>query len=141
LALYITLYSPIQMATDLPENYQARPDAFQFIKDVAVDWDDTKVLLAEPGDYLAIARKAKGTNNWFVGGISDETARTLNFDFSFLDKDKKYEITIYKDAADASWDLNPEAYAIEKKTVNSKTKMPIALARGGGVAMSIVLVK
>jgi hypothetical protein len=141
LALYITLYSPIQMATDLPENYQARPDAFQFIKDVAVDWDDTKVLLAEPGDYLAIARKAKGTNNWFVGGISDETARILNFDFSFLDKDKKYEITIYKDAADASWDLNPEAYAIEKKTVNSKTKMPIALARGGGVAMSIVLVK
>jgi len=125
----------------LPENYQARPDAFQFIKDVAVDWDDTKVLLAEPGDYLAIARKAKGTGNWFVGGITDETARTLNLDFSFLDKDKKYEITIYKDGPDASWDLNPEAYQIEKKTITSKTKLPVNLARGGGVAVSIFPVK
>ena len=129
------------MATDLPENYKARPDAFQFIKDVAVDWDDTKVLLAEPGDYLAIARKAKGTSNWFLGAITDENARTLNLDFGFLDKGKKYEITIYKDAPDASWDLNPEAYIIEKKTITTSTKLPVALARGGGVAISIFPVK
>jgi hypothetical protein len=125
------------MVTDLPENYEAKPDAFQFIKDVAADWDDTNVLLAEPGDYLAIARKAKGTNNWFLGAISDENARTLNLDFSFLDKGKKYSLTIYRDAPDASWDGNPEAYVIEKKTITSKTKMPVNLARGGGVAMSI----
>ena len=138
LALYVTLYSPVQMATDLPENYLARQDAFQFIKDVAVDWDDTKVLLAEPGDYIAIARKAKGKNNWFLGAVSDENSRTLTLDFSFLDKDKKYEVTIYKDAPDASWDLNPEAYQIEKKEITFKTKIPVLLARGGGVAMSIM---
>jgi hypothetical protein len=137
LALYITLYSPVQMATDLMENYLEKPDAFQFIKDVAVDWDDSKVLLAEPGDYLAIARKAKGTNNWFVGGISDENARMMEVDFSFLDKGKKYEITIYKDAPNASWDQNPEAYVIEKKVIDNKTKLKINVARGGGFAMSI----
>jgi hypothetical protein len=137
LALYITLYSPVQMVTDLIENYQEKPDAFQFIKDVAVDWDDSKVLLAEPGDYLAIARKAKGTNNWFVGGISDENARTMEIDFSFLDKGKKYELTIYKDAPNASWDQNPEAYVIEKIKVNSKSKVKVNLAKGGGFAMSV----
>ncbi len=141
LALYITLYSPVQMVTDLMENYQEKPDAFQFIKDVAVDWDDSKVLLAEPGEYLAIARKAKGTNNWFVGGITDENARTMEIDFSFLDKGKTYEITIYKDAPTASWDQNPEAYVIEKKKVNAKTKLKVNLARGGGFAMSIFLKK
>jgi hypothetical protein len=137
LALYITLYSPVQMVTDLPENYDAKPDAFQFIKDVGVDWDETKVLLAEPGEFLAIARKEKGTEKWFLGAISDENARTLTLDFSFLDKTKKYDITIYKDAPDASWDLNPEAYVIEKKTITSKTKLPVNLAKGGGVAISI----
>lgn len=137
LALYVTLYSPVQMVTDLPENYTAKPDAFQFIKDVAVDWDDTKVLLAEPGDYLVTARKAKGTNNWFVGGISDENERELTVDFSFLDKGKKYELIVYKDAVDASWDNNPEAYQIEKLSVNQKTKLKVKIARGGGFAMSL----
>jgi len=141
MALYITLYSPVQMVTDLPENYLAKPDAFQFIKDVAVDWDDTKVLLAEPGEYLAIARKAKGTENWFLGGISDENARTLTLDFSFLDKDKKYQAAIYKDGVDASWDVNPESYLIEKKVITSKTKLPVAIARGGGVAISLIPIK
>jgi glucan 1,4-alpha-glucosidase len=136
LALYVTLYSPVQMATDLPENYLAKPDAFQFIKDVAVDWDDTKVLLAEPGDYLAIARKAKGTNNWFIGGITDQDSREMIVDFSFLEKGKKYEITIYKDAPTASWDENPEAYVIEKLTVNNKTKLKVNVAKGGGFAIS-----
>ncbi len=137
LALYVTLYSPVQMVTDLPENYLAKPDAFQFIKDVAVDWDDTKILLAEPGDFIATARKAKGTRNWFVGGITDEQARTMEIDFSFLDKGQKYTLTIYKDATDASWDNNPEAYAIETIVVTSKTKLKVNLARGGGFAMSI----
>jgi hypothetical protein len=137
LALYVTLYSPVQMVTDLPENYEARPDAFQFIKDVAVDWDDTRVLLAEPGDYLAIARKAKNTGNWFLGAISDEEARNITLDFSFLDKDRKYEMTIYRDASGASWDLNPEEYVIEKKIVTAKTRLPVALARGGGAAISL----
>ncbi len=136
LALYVTLYSPVQMVTDLPENYLAKQDAFQFIKDVATDWDDTKILLAEPGDYIATARKAKGTSNWFIGGITDENAREMTIDFSFLEKGKKYEITIYKDAPNASWDGNPEAYVIEKQTVTSKTKLKIKLASGGGFAIS-----
>ena len=138
LALYLTLYSPVQMATDLPENYEAKPDAFQFIKDVAVDWDDTKVIHAEPGEFLTIARKAKGTNNWFLGSITDENARDLNMDFGFLDKGKKYTATIYKDAADASWDKNPEAYVIEKITITNKSKLTLKLASGGGTAISII---
>lgn len=138
LALYLTLYSPIQMATDLPENYEAKLDAFQFIKDVAVDWDDTKVLHAEPGEYLTIARKAKGTNNWFLGSITDENARQLALDFSFLDKGKKFTATIYRDADDASWDKNPEAYKIEKITVTAKSKLNLKLAPGGGTAISII---
>lgn len=138
LALYVTLYSPVQMVTDLPENYEAKPDAFQFIKDVAVDWDDTKVILAEPGDYITIARKAKGTNNWFVGSISDENAREVYIDFSFLDKNKKYEATLYRDADNASWDKNPEAYKIEKLTITQKSKLKVKMAPGGGFAMSII---
>jgi hypothetical protein len=141
LALYVTLYSPIQMATDLPENYEARPDAFQFIKDVAVDWDDTKILHAEPGDYITIARKAKGTNNWFVGSITDENARELVMDCSFLDAGKKYAATIYKDADQASWDNNPEAYKIEKITLTNKSKVKLKLARGGGTAISLFEIK
>jgi len=141
LALYVTLYSPIQMATDLPENYEARPDAFQFIKDVAVDWDDTKILHAEPGDYITIARKAKGTNNWFVGSITDENARELVMDCSFLDAGKKYAATIYKDADQASWDNNPEAYKIEKMTLTNKSKVKLKLARGGGTAISLFEIK
>ena len=99
LALYVTMYSPLQMAADLPENYQAHMDAFQFIKDVAVDWDDTKIIEAEPGDYITIARKAKGTSNWFVGAITDENSRNAAIPLTFLDKGKKYNVTIYEDAA------------------------------------------
>lgn len=137
LALYVTLYSPFQMAADLPENYEAHMDAFQFIKDVPVDWDDTKILAAEPGDYIAIARKGKGTNNWFIGAITDENARQINTDLSFLDKGKKYIATIYADAANADWKTNPEAYTIKKMQVTSSTHLLLKLAPGGGTAISV----
>jgi glucan 1,4-alpha-glucosidase len=138
LALYVTLYSPLQMVADLPENYEAHKDAFQFIKDVPVDWDDTKILAAEPGDYVAIARKGKGTDNWFLGAITDENARQFVEDLSFLDKDKKYLATIYADAADADWKTNPEAYTIKKMLVNNKMHLLLKLAPGGGTAISII---
>ncbi len=138
LALYVTMYSPLQMAADLPENYQQRPDAFQFIKDVAVDWDDTKILDAEPGDYIYIARKEKGKNNWFVGGITDENSRGYTVNFDFVDKEIKYVATLYRDADDASWDKNPEAYVIEKFIVDAQTKMKLKLAPGGGFAISVM---
>lgn len=102
------------MAADLPENYEAHMDAFQFIKDVAVDWDETKVLDAEPGDYVIISRKGKGSNNWFLGAISDENARNFSQELSFLDADKIYQAIIYRDADNADWKTNPEAYVIEK---------------------------
>lgn len=138
LALYITLYSPLQMAADLPENYEKHIDAFQFIRDVAVDWDDTKILAAEPGDYITIARKAKGKNEWFIGAITDENSRDQTLTLDFLEPGKTYEATLYRDAANADWDTNPEAYTIEKKQVNSKTKLPIHLAKGGGCAIRFV---
>lgn len=138
LALYVVMYSPLQMAADLPENYARHMDAFQFIKDVALDWDDTKILAAEPGDYIHIARKAKGTDNWFVGGITDENARTYIVDFSFLDKGKKYIATIYEDSKDADYINNPQSYHIYKKEVDSHSKIKIRLARSGGYAISVV---
>lgn len=138
LALYLTMYSPLQMAADLPENYEKHLDAFQFIKDVAVDWDDSKYLEAEPGDYLTVARKAKGTNNWFIGSITDENARTTIIPLNFLDKDKTYTATIYADAKDAHWEKNPMAYEITKKKVTSKDKLELKLASGGGCAISII---
>ena len=138
LALYVTMFSPLQMAADLPENYEARMDAFQFIKDVAVDWDDTKILDAEPGDYVIIARKAKGSSNWFLGAISDEQARQFTESLSFLDADKKYVATIYRDADNADWKENPEAYVIEKFLVDSKTALQLKLAPGGGTAISFM---
>jgi len=138
LALYVTLYSPLQMAADLPENYEAHMDAFQFIKDVPVDWDDTKILAAEPGDYIVIARKGKGTGNWFLGAITDENARQFVEDLSFLDKGKKYVATIYADAPGADWKTNPEAYTIKKMTVTSTTHLSLKLAPGGGTAISII---
>jgi hypothetical protein len=137
LALYITLYSPLQMAADLPENYEAHPDAFRFIRDVAVDWDDTKVLEAEPGDYLTIARKAKSTDDWFIGSITDENSRDTAVNLDFLDKGRKYEAVLYLDAANADWKTNPEAYQIKKTTVTSQTKLKLRLAAGGGAAISI----
>jgi len=136
LALYLTMYSPLQMAADLPESYEKHLDAFQFIKDVAVDWDDSKYLLAEPGDYLAVARKAKGKDDWFLGAITDENARTLNIPLSFLDAKTDYIATIYADAPDADWDKNPMAYVILKKMVGSKASLKLSLAPGGGTAVS-----
>ena len=138
LALYITMYSPLQMAADLPENYEAHMDAFQFIKDVAVDWDDTKVLLAEPGDYLVMARKAKHSSNWFLGAITDEEARNFSTPLSFLDAGQSYVATIYHDAPDADWNNNPMAYVIDKFIVDNKTKLNLKLAPGGGTAISFM---
>lgn len=137
LALYVVMYMPLQMAADLPENYAKHMDAFQFIKDVAADWDETKILAAEPGDYIHTARKAKGTDNWFVGGITDENARDFTVDFSFLDKNRKYEATIYEDGKDADYINNPQSYHIYKKTVDNKTKLPVHLVRSGGYAISL----
>jgi len=141
LALYVTLYSPIEMAADLPENYEAKPDAFQFIKDVPVDWDDTKILEAEPGDYVTIARKEKGKDNWFVGAITDENARNTTIALDFLTKGKKYKAIIYADAVGADWKTNPEAYVIKTITVDNTSKLQLALAPGGGTAISIVQIK
>ena len=138
MALYVTLYSPLQMAADFPEHYEAHMDAFQFIKDVAVDWDDSKYLEAEPGDYITVARKAKGTNNWFVGGITDENARTSAFTLDFLEPGKKYVATLYADAEDADFEKNPTAYRIRKGLVTSKNRMSVKLARSGGFALSLM---
>lgn len=138
LALYVTMYSPLQMAADLPENYNRFLDAFQFIKDVAIDWDETRILEAEPGDYITIARKAKGTNNWFVGCTSDENGHASKFKLDFLEPGKKYEATIYADAKDAHYETNPQAYTIKKMTVTHKTELKLNAAPGGGYAISIV---
>ncbi|HMO63444.1 MAG TPA: glycoside hydrolase family 97 protein [Ferruginibacter sp.] len=138
LALYITMYSPLQMAADLPENYEARPDAFQFIKDVPVDWDDTKVIAAEPGDYIVMARKEKGGANWYIGAVTDENSFETDVPLSFLEDGIKYEAIIYGDAPDANWDTNPEAYTIKKMTVDSGSSLKLKLAKGGGAAVSIM---
>lgn len=137
LALYVTMYSPLQMAADLYQNYEKYPDAFQFIKDVAVDWDNTYILEAEPGDYITIARKAKGKNEWYVGGITDENSREAVIDLSFLPAGKKYQATIYADGKTADWRTNPKEYVISTKKVTSKTKLKQRLAPSGGVAISI----
>ena len=137
LALYVTMYSPLQMAADLYENYEKWPDAFQFIKDVAVDWDNSYVIEAEPGDYITIARKARGKNEWFIGGITDENSRTAVIPLDFLPEGQKFEATIYADAEGADWRSNPKAYVISKKKVTSKTVLKQWLAASGGVAISI----
>ena len=138
LALYVTMYSPLQMAADRIESYENYMDAFQFIKDVAIDWDETKYLEAEPGDYLTIARKAKGSNNWFVGGITDENARTAHLSLNFLQPGKEYVATLYADAKDADYQTNPTAYQIKKGVVTSDSQLNIDLARSGGFALSIM---
>ncbi len=138
LALYVTMYSPLQMAADLPENYEKYPDAFQFIKDVALDWDETKILQAEPGDLLTIARKTKGKNTWFLGAITDENARTSEIALDFLPKGQKFKATIYEDAKEAHWKTNPIAYKISSLVVTSKSKIKLTLAAGGGTAISFV---
>ena len=138
LALYVTLYSPLQMAADLVENYEKHMDAFQFIKDVAVDWDDSEYIEAEPGDYITVARKAKGTDNWFVGGITDENARTAGFTLDFLTLGKQYVAILYADGKDADYKENPTSYQIKKGIVTNKTKISVWEARSGGFALSLI---
>ncbi|WP_245925479.1 glycoside hydrolase family 97 protein [Arcticibacter pallidicorallinus] len=137
LALYLTMYSPLQMAADLPENYMKFPDAFQFIKDVAVDWDDSKYLEAEPGAYITVARKAKKTGKWFVGSVGGNEPRTSKIGFGFLEPGKKYIATLYTDAKDAHYKTNPQAYTIRKVVVDSKSKLSQFVAAGGGYAISL----
>jgi len=137
LALYVTLYSPLQMAADVPEHYEQYMDAFRFIKEVAVDWDESRYLLAEPGDLIVIARRAKGSAEWFVGGVTDENRRTAEFSFDFLDPEKSYVATLYADAPDADYQTNPEAYTIRTGKVTAKSKLKVEMAAGGGFALSI----
>ena len=141
LALYVTMYSPLQMAADIPENYERFMDAFQFIKDVAIDWDESKYLEAEPGEYITIARKAKGTDDWYVGCTAGYNGHQSDLKLDFLTPGKKYEATIYADAKGTAWDKNPQAYTITKKKVTSKSKLKLTAGVGGGYAISIKEVK
>lgn len=141
LALYVTMYSPLQMAADIPENYERFMDAFQFIKDVAVDWDDSRYLEAEPGQYVTVARKAKGTGNWFVGCTAGENGHASVLKLDFLDKGKKYIATVYADAKDAHYRDNPQAYTISKGIVTAKSVLKLKVAPGGGYAISIMEMK
>ena len=141
LALYVTMYSPLQMAADFPENYEKFSDAFQFIKDVAVDWDDSKYLEAEPGQYITVARKAKGTDKWFVGNVAGFQPFTSKISFNFLDPGKQYIATIYSDAKDADYLKNPQVYNIRKVVVTSKSKLEQLSVPGGGYAITIIPVK
>jgi glucan 1,4-alpha-glucosidase len=139
LALYVTMSSPVQMAADLIENYEQHLDAFQFIEDVAVDWDDTKILEAEPGDYITEARKAKGKDEWYLGAITDENTRTAVAPLNFLEAGKNYVATLYLDGDKAHWNDNPMEYQIQKFIVNSKSILKLKLAAGGGAAVSLKL--
>ena len=141
LALYVTMYSPLQMAADIPENYERFPDAFQFIKDVAIDWDESKYLEAEPGEYITIARRAKGTDDWYIGCTAGYNGHTSNLSLDFLKPGKKYEATIYADAKDAHWETNPQAYTITHKKVTNKSRLKLKAAVGGGYAISIKEIK
>jgi hypothetical protein len=140
LALYVVIYSPIQMACDLPQNYEGNP-ALQFIRDVGVDWEQSKVLNGEIGDFVTIARQERNTGNWFLGSITDEEKRNITIDFDFLDPAKEYEATIYKDAADAHWENNPTAYEIETTTITKEMEKSFLLAEGGGLAISLKIKK
>jgi hypothetical protein len=137
LALYVSLYSPLQMAADLPEHYEMYMDAFQFIKDVAVDWDESRYLAAEPGQYILAARKEKGAENWYVGAVTNEEQRTLEVNFDFLDKNTRYVATLYADGKDADYATNPDSYKITTGIVTSKSSIKVKMARGGGFAISI----
>lgn len=137
LALYLTMYSPLQMAADFPEHYMKYADAFQFIKDVAVDWRKSKYLFAEPGDYLIVARQAKDSGQWFVGGVTDELSRSFDVPMSFLDAGENYEVTLYADSEDADYKTNPQSYVISKVSVTSESVVPVTMASGGGFAMAI----
>ncbi|MFB6454681.1 glycoside hydrolase family 97 protein [Chitinophaga sp. Hz27] len=136
LALYVTMYSPVQMAADYPENYEAHMDAFQFIRDVPLTWDESKVIEAEPGDYITIARRS--ASSWFIGAITDENAHNVDVSLDFLERGRKYSVTIYGDGKDADWKSNPESYKIEHITADIKTVLHLRLAKGGGAAVSLV---
>jgi alpha-glucosidase len=138
LALYVVLYSPIQMAADLPEHYEQYMKAFQFIKDVPTDWADTQVLNGEVGDYVTIARKDRHSDNWYLGSVGDEQARTLAVKLDFLDAGRRYRAQIYRDGAGADWKTQPHAIAIETRTVTRGDTMPLELASGGGQAIRFV---
>ena len=137
LALYLTMYSPLQMAADLPENYEKYDDAFQFIRDVATDWDDSRYLEAEPASYMTVARKAKGTDRWFIGGKCNEDGHQSDLRLDFLDKGKKYVCTVYADAKDADYEKNPKAYTITRRTVKQGDRLRLKMAPGGGFAVSL----
>lgn len=139
LGLYITMYSPLQMAADLPQHYAKFMDAFQFIKDVALDWSESRYIKAEPGDYVVIARKAKDSGQWFMGGVTDEQKRTFDITLDFLEPDLQYEATIYRDAPDADYRTNPQAYEIEKRTVSREDVLSLTAAPGGGFAVSFAV--
>ena len=138
LALYVTMSSPLQMAADLPETYERFMDAFQFIKDVPLDWDHSVYLEAEPMEYVTVARKAKGRDAWFVGSTAGEQPRVSTLDFSFLPKGKKYKATIYRDGKNAHYRNNPQDYIIETRNVDSRSRIKLPVAAGGGYAISIV---
>lgn len=138
LALYVTMYSPLQMAADIIEHYQEFPDAFQFIKDVPVDWQDSKYLEAEPGRYITIARKDKNSNDWFVGNVNGKKARTTTVNLDFLNSSKKYTATVYADAADADYKNNYQAYEISEQTVDAETELELTSVPAGGFAISII---
>jgi hypothetical protein len=138
LALYVVIYSPIQMAADLVEHYEANPEPLQFIKDVGVDWKHSKVLNGEVGDYVTIAREERGTGNWFIGGITDENSRSLDISFEFLEDNQNYTATIYKDGVKAHWNYNPLDIKIETRTINRNKALKLDLAEGGGFAISLI---
>ena len=138
LALYVTMYSPMQMAADLPENYEAHLDAFQFIKNVPVNWSATKVIEAEPGEYLTIARRKKDAKDWYLGSITDEKSRQLVIPLNFLEQGSTYIARIYRDGPNASYDKNQTDYIIEEKIVNANSKLNIPIAKGGGTAIEFV---
>jgi len=137
LALYVVIYSPVQMAADLPENYEGHP-AFQFIRDVGVDWDTSIVINGEVGEYITIARKERDTNKWFLGSITDENKRTTDIKLDFFDEGKQYRATIYSDDENSHWDENPTSYKIENLTVDNTTSLTLQLAPGGGTAISFI---
>ncbi|MBT8272801.1 MAG: glycoside hydrolase family 97 catalytic domain-containing protein, partial [Bacteroidia bacterium] len=138
LALYVVIYSPVQMAADLVENYEANPDPLKFIKEVGVDWEETKVLNGEVGDYVTIARKERQTGNWFLGCITDENERSLAIDFDFLDPESSYSVTLYRDGSNAHWNDNPTDIEIEAMTLTKGASLTLQLEAGGGAAMSII---
>ena len=137
LALMVVLYSPLQMAADLPRNYAAKPDLFQFIRDVPADWEESLPLEGEIGEYVVYARQERGSDNWFIGGITNEEARDVTLDFSFLDKGK-YTATIYRDGDNADWESNPYDAVIETMSVSPESTLDLSMAKGGGFAISVI---